>query len=143
MRQLIYTSSAHRNTPESTLLEILETSRRNNSAADITGVLLYIDGGFLQVLEGSSQDVGITFHRIARDKRHWNTSVLMDRTAERAFGEWSMGFERPTEEGPSQGIFHATADAIAGRPRKTAGADLIVMLRTFYRVQSRADLASG
>lgn len=45
-----------------------------------------------------------------------------------------MGFERPIASGPTEGILQATASGIAGRPNAAAGIDLVVMLKTFYRV---------
>jgi len=79
-----------------------------------------------------------TFERIAHDKRHWGAHVLFDRQAERAFGDWTMEFERPIASGPTEGIFRATASAIAERPNAAAGIDLVVLVKTFYRVQSGA-----
>jgi hypothetical protein len=138
MRQLLYTSNTNRDLSEKVLADILTASRRNNKARGITGLLLYIDGGFLQVLEGPDEDVQETFLRIKQDTRHWDTKVLLDRQAERAFADWSMGFERPTESGPSEGVFRATADAIAGKPNLNAEVDVIILLKTFYRVQTGA-----
>ena len=112
VRQLLYASNTSRDTPDSVLDDILAASRRNNAGAGVTGMLLYVEGGFMQVLEGGEEAVGAIYHRICRDKRHWNTLVLLDRSAPRAFSEWSMGFERPK---PGDGIFTITRDAISGR----------------------------
>ena len=90
MRQLLYVSSGVTGHPAD-MSTILTQSRRNNSAADITG-LLYSDGKrFLQVLEGPAESVGTTFERIKRDPRHRAVVILSDRTVEtREFGDWSM-----------------------------------------------------
>ncbi len=74
---------------------ILAVSRRNNAAAGITGMLLYHDQSFLQVLEGEEPGLSLCFDRIARDRRHRNLIVLSrDAVAARAFGAWQMGFAR-------------------------------------------------
>ena len=112
VRQLLYASNTSRNTADAVLDDILAASRRNNAGAGVTGMLLYVEGGFMQVLEGEDAAVGAVYDRIAKDKRHWNTLVLLDREAPRAFSEWSMGFERPK---PGDGIFTITRDAIAGK----------------------------
>lgn len=50
MINLIYTSSAVELFREDELVELLKTSRDNNRRRGITGMLLYNDGNFLQVL---------------------------------------------------------------------------------------------
>ena len=52
MYQLVYVSTASRAMSDADLNEILDVSRRKNRERDVTGVLLYLDRGFLQVLEG-------------------------------------------------------------------------------------------
>jgi Sensors of blue-light using FAD len=137
MRQLLYVSNCARDIVASDLNAILETARRNNGALGITGLLIYIDGGFLQVLEGEDGPVGEIYARVCADKRHWNTRVLLDREAPRAFGQWSMGFERLDGEDPeTAGMFGVTREAIAGKLSPTAGKVVATMLETFYRVQT-------
>ena len=133
VRQLLYASNASRDTPDAVLDDILAASRRNNAGAGVTGMLLYVEGGFMQVLEGDDEAVGAIYARICQDKRHWNTLVLLDRSAPRAFGEWSMGFERPK---PGDGIFTITRDAIGGRLTAGAPKEIMALLTTFYRVNS-------
>ena len=52
MRQLLYVSNTLSDLAPGALDDILTASRRNNAMMGITGLLLYIDGGFLQMLEG-------------------------------------------------------------------------------------------
>ena len=52
MRQLLYVSDTAPSLPDGTLDAILTASRTHNAPAGITGLLLHIEGGFLQVLEG-------------------------------------------------------------------------------------------
>ena len=134
MRQLLYASNTSRDIDDLVLAEILSASRRNNQVCGVTGILLYIEGGFMQVLEGEEVAVTDTFERICGDKRHWNTMVLLDRHAPRAFSDWSMGFERPTAS--QEGIFTLTRDAIDGKLTSGASADIPALLRTFYRVNT-------
>ena len=73
------------------VLEILETSRRNNAAAEITGVLFCNARTFVQVLEGPEQSVSATLTRIVADNRHFDVKVLWRGTvAERLFPGWYM-----------------------------------------------------
>jgi hypothetical protein len=102
--------------------------------AGITGMLLYVEGGFMQVLEGEDEAVAAVYARICNDKRHWNTQVLLDRHAPRAFRDWSMGFERPKPS--DDGIFAITYDAISGKLKPEASREIMALLTTFYRVNS-------
>lgn len=91
--QTIYVSSAAFELSRDDVYEILETSRLNNSAAGLTGMLLYHDGNFIQVLEGERKNVLSTLSRIERDTRHRGVIRLIERDIdEREFGSWSMGF---------------------------------------------------
>lgn len=90
---LVYTSVATRPMTESDLLNILQVSRRNNTADEITGLLLYHNGNFMQVLEGHRINVEYTYQRIARDPRHrYVATVLKQPISERTFGAWRMSF---------------------------------------------------
>lgn len=90
---LIYASSATRLLETAELLELLEISRRNNHRVGVTGVLLYKDGNFMQVLEGEPGAVRQVFDRISRDPRHSGILVLRHAEhAQRDFPEWSMAF---------------------------------------------------
>lgn len=93
MRQLVYISTAV-NAP--IMAEILDSSRRNNAANDVTG-LLYADGvRFLQALEGPAIDVEATYERIAGDPRHRALVILSRReVATREFGSWAMAAHVP------------------------------------------------
>ena len=72
---------------------ILETSQRNNSTAGISGVLVFNNGVFGQVLEGPSEAVEDTFDRIQSDDRHFDVTVLDTAPlTQRSFAQWSMGF---------------------------------------------------
>lgn len=142
MRQLLYVSSTPRDIAPGVLNDILAASRANNPLLGVTGLLIYIDGGFLQILEGEERTVRELYMRICTDRRHWEVRMLLDREVEkRAFGGWSMGFERPTPDDPeSAGMFGVTREAILGRLSPHAGRVIAVMLETFYRVQRSDDL---
>jgi FAD-dependent sensor of blue light len=93
MIEIVYTSAAAEHFSEEQLIELLRKSRINNTRLGITGMLLYKNGEFMQVLEGEEDAVRSLSKRIAADPRHTNFKVLMDRPcAEREFPDWSMGF---------------------------------------------------
>lgn len=94
MIRLIYMSSASGEINEDDLLELLAQSRVRNEAQNITGMLLYKDGVFLQVLEGEAKDVDDIYKSILLDKRNTGHYLIeRKRITERQFPNWSMGFE--------------------------------------------------
>jgi FAD-dependent sensor of blue light len=93
MYQLVYKSIEADPFSEADLKHLLLNSRLRNAEVDITGMLIYDRGAFLQMLEGDLGAVISTFARIERDPRHKDISVLLrDPKAGRAYGNWSMGF---------------------------------------------------
>lgn len=93
MFQLIYASAAVKPFTPEELSTLLATARKKNSAAGITGMLLYHAGSFLQVLEGSEEAITELFKVIEKDPRHTNVRVLLrDGIETPEFDEWSMGF---------------------------------------------------
>ena len=75
------------------LRELLAKARTKNSKLNITGLLLYHNESFFQILEGEEEPVHSLFARVAEDKRHHNVLLLSRKAAPgRNFGAWSMGF---------------------------------------------------
>ena len=76
-------------------MEILTESRRNNERSGVSGMLLYREGNFLQVLEGPASSVETTLARISNDTRHRGIIVIRKTcTTRRLFSEWSMAFRK-------------------------------------------------
>ena len=93
MITLVYVSSAVQLMSPAELIELLRISRERNRVAQITGLLLYRDGNFMQVLEGEEQGVDTLQERIRRDPRHRGMICLLrQRLLVRSFGDWNMGF---------------------------------------------------
>lgn len=100
--RLVYVSAAARPFDAPALAELLRASRARNAADGLTGMLLYHDGSFIQVLEGPEPAVRACYARIQRDRRHVRvTTVFEEEDGERAFAEWSMGFLDPAAVRPA------------------------------------------
>lgn len=92
--RLIYTSSATTKMKEADIFDIIKKAQKNNKAIDITGLLLYIDGAFLQVLEGPEKSVKAIYHKISSDPRHENAKIILQGKIEyRDFSSWDMGLK--------------------------------------------------
>lgn len=95
MLSLVYASSATQPFSDDDLTALLTTCRENNAHAQLTGLLVYRDGRFLQVLEGPEPAVRDLMATLATDPRHTGIRVMFEEPlSERQFAEWTMGFER-------------------------------------------------
>ena len=83
----------------SDLEEILNHARINNRENGITGALVYVDGVFLQVLEGDASVVLGLMEKISRDVRHETVTVLRAEEISIAqFVGWDMAYVSATAE---------------------------------------------
>ncbi|MCB8948185.1 MAG: BLUF domain-containing protein [Ardenticatenaceae bacterium] len=93
MLSLVYASSAVRLFNRQELFDLLEYSREMNVENDITGMLLYRGGNFIQVIEGEDEAVLQLYKNIKADPRHKDVTMLsQDPIAKRQFPDWRMGF---------------------------------------------------
>jgi FAD-dependent sensor of blue light len=88
---LIYASRSTESFHEHEIPDLLQQVRIANAKQEITGMLLYICGSFLQVLEGQPEMVDAVFSRILRDERHCQSRLIArESIPERAFEGWTM-----------------------------------------------------
>ena len=71
--------------------QIIQTSIRNNRGSRLSGLLLSVQGHFVQALEGPVDEVRATYARISQDQRHQDLRIIAEGPAEqRLFGDWNM-----------------------------------------------------
>ncbi|MEI2269619.1 BLUF domain-containing protein [Microbacterium sp. No. 7] len=100
---IAYASRATASFDHARLVDLLTESRANNSRDGITGMLVYSEPDFIQILEGPDAAVRALLERIGRDPRHTDVRVLLDeQVPERKYATWSMGYE-PTVPGDGSG----------------------------------------
>ncbi len=98
MVETIYASRATGPMEEADLDELLRRARAKNQTLGVTGVLLYHEGSFLQVLEGPRRIVARLLAQIDEDPRHDRIRLLRHQEiAVRRFETWAMGFLRSVE----------------------------------------------
>jgi hypothetical protein len=91
VHHLLYRSRAIQSFSATDLTALQEQSQAWNKMHGITGLLCYSNGHFVQVLEGSAEEVHGLFSKIQRDKRHFQVQALSDRaTNQRWFADWRM-----------------------------------------------------
>jgi Sensors of blue-light using FAD len=92
---LIYTSVATQKMTDEELKAILQKARPHNCQLQITGMLLYQDPFFMQILEGEEDIIQQQFERIAKDSRHHKVTIIYKKSIdERNFSDWTMGFNK-------------------------------------------------
>jgi len=117
MHYLIFISLATKLFTEDEINDIVIPGRKNNAANNVTGLLLYSEGVFMQIIEGSKTDVAETYKRIAADTRHKKVVVIVEgehdtRTfpgldmayslANKDFVEKMEGYMNDSKTGPSK-----------------------------------------
>jgi predicted nucleotidyltransferase len=94
------------------LMRLLESARAFNQKNGVTGILLYDNQQFGQIIEGEHANVMKAWKRIQEDKRHHRVELLEIREiTERNFPDWLLRFyggETLTRDYP------ALADMVGG-----------------------------
>jgi len=113
--RVVYLCSTTLGVNELEILRLLKQARIANRKQDVSGMLLYIGGCFLQTLEGDAPMVDAVSGTIFRDKPRLHlTQITREPIAEREFSEWTMGFATvdPLEAGRllgDEGLFRSAA----------------------------------
>lgn len=89
IRTIVYISNSVNLIEENTLNELFFQTMLNNTLNDITGVLIYKEGTFIQILEGNVPTLNNLFKKIETDVRHNNITKILDRmNGKRLFGKF-------------------------------------------------------
>lgn len=95
---LVYVSVAQEPMRGKELQEILQQARERNERNRITGMLLFKNRRFMQLLEGDEENVMKIFRSIEKDERHRNVELLWLQYVQfRDFPDWTMGFRNVDE----------------------------------------------
>ena len=93
MISITYVSSAVHQFRELTLLDLVDQCQSNNSRLGVTGILVYSDGNFMQVIEGPDLVTNALYERIRLDARHHDVITVHSQSLDRReFQGWSMAF---------------------------------------------------
>ena len=96
---LLYISTATDYQSDTQLAALLEEAVTANLQYQVTGMLLYCEGDFMQLIEGKKSDIIQLYDNICRDERNFENEVLVEEPiAERHFVDWSMGFKQFSKE---------------------------------------------
>lgn len=91
--QVLYVSHSTNDMSQNDLDRLLSISRQNNRENQITGILMYNAGVFIQLIEGPPMKVLDLVDHIKKDRRHTNYRALIERTSKtRLYPAWDMKY---------------------------------------------------
>ncbi len=121
-------SQAKESTTLASLATILAQARLLNEQNHITGVLVYGQQQFMQLIEGEEAVIAELYERIARDSRHQNVFKLADKAiAERNFSQWTMAFEELSAADFRTLTGYVAPEQLAEQLATSSGADSILL----------------
>ena len=92
LSQLVYVSNRKANCTTEEIEKILASCKQNNPPLNITGVLLYSEVKFIQLVEGDAKVIMGLYDKIKKDPRHSNVMMISYNTIkEKSFPSWHMG----------------------------------------------------
>lgn len=99
LSQLVYVSNRKPSCTQEEIDKILSSCKKNNPALNITGVLLYSDTKFIQLVEGDAKVIMQLYDKIKSDSRHSNTMMISyGPIKDKAFPSWHMGTKKLTTD---------------------------------------------
>ena len=134
MHHLIYLSQATVPFDGDQLAHLLAQARQFNTAHGLTGILLYGNDQFLQVLEGEAATVHRLYARICQDPRHREVTTYADEPiAARIFSDWQMAYHPlPPQQFLEFAGYVSPRELLAEHPGlNVADTQLLRLLRTF------------
>ena len=90
---LVYRSHAVATLTDEDISRILKTARDHNLATNLTGLLIFRQRGFMQLLEGAERNVRDLYAKICVDDRHQRVQLMFEAKSEyRIFDKWDMAY---------------------------------------------------
>ncbi|MEO0982124.1 MAG: BLUF domain-containing protein [Pseudomonadota bacterium] len=131
MKQLLYISRATPNPDLDALHDLLVQARRRNGRLGVTGLLLYGDGRFMQVIEGPTHSIDEVYASICADARHADIETIYEAYCDqRSYSGWRMAY-RPLH-GDEQAFVEAK-DVLEAAHGRAGPIDIGPVMRTLYR----------
>jgi len=91
----VYASSARKPFSSQELEELLVEAREYNRSQQVSGMLVYSGGNFMQALEGTRPALDAVLQRVRASRRHGGVLVMIDEPiSQRSFGDWDMAFRK-------------------------------------------------
>lgn len=115
MHLIVYISeyTGQKDDIESVLKDITTIAKIQNAELEITGVLFYQNGNFIQIIEGEEGNLRKLLDKIECDSRHRNMEYIIDEAVTaRGFSDWNMdSFDLDDEKSINRGMLRGVSDA--------------------------------
>jgi hypothetical protein len=138
LKRITYLSTAVCQFDHAQLQELAMHAAKNNAKHQITGVMYYKGGEFLQVIEGPSEAIDDLWSRLRQDDRHtWLEALWIEDNVQRSFTGWNMGLcDLNDAQPPPRSEFTAIANFLKLCPDLEGLAIVDALLKQFAAAQS-------
>ena len=90
---ICYVSTAAPNLSKKEIGDLLRTTEEKNNRRDFTGIFLFSQGNFFQILEGEKEQVEALFSKIKEDPRHYDVLIIFQKeTGDGKFDRYTSSF---------------------------------------------------
>jgi hypothetical protein len=137
LRCIVYTSSAVRLLGQDEIDYLLSRARQRNLEHEVTGLLLYWQGSFMQYIEGQRDQLMAIYKVILDDPLHHTIIELLNEPVGfRAFEGWAMAYsEAQTSE--LESILEADSKQPGDKPQRAGLTPGQQLLASFWRNHNR------
>lgn len=88
---LIYRSTETRKLSVQEMNKLVRNAQHFNKIKNITGILIYKSGTYVQYIEGKKVDIIMLYEKLLRDERHHSINLLERKSiSKRRFSKWAM-----------------------------------------------------
>ena len=144
LHRLVYMSTAVGVLRADELDKVYLRAMASNASAGITGLLLFYEGTFLQLLEGPAAGISSLVQKLRRDKRHANLIILESSPIEeRIFPDSPMQYVPARNLNPGEKLAFSdlrmavnVRPAMVGAPAPGADNGLAAFLASFAQVRA-------
>lgn len=96
---LVYRSYAREDLDHYSIVELINKAQTMNTKLGLTGLLMYRQNTFIQLLEGEEQVVRELYEKISKDRRHTDVKILIEsKSSMRIVPQWSMNYVESVSE---------------------------------------------
>ncbi|WP_025742888.1 BLUF domain-containing protein [Aquimarina pacifica] len=98
-----YVSTASKSLSNSDIKELFNFVEEFNNKNSITGILMYSNGNFFQILEGDEETILVLFEKIKKDSRHYDIIKMLDKEIDTSsFFKYNSSFTTRLGDQPIQ-----------------------------------------
>jgi hypothetical protein len=136
---LVYVSSAVHPVSDAQLFYLLERARSRNKRCDVTGLLLFDAGNFMQYIEGPDVGLSEVYEHITSDPLHTGLIELCrEQTDHRVFGHWAMAARVFGPGGQVRNVITDQDQGVTVNLLSGAHGSAGILLRGFWQRSQRA-----